>query len=328
MGQVSGGKTVIAVYDETAFKTPGTNGMRLPLSQFNLENQQKREKSQILSGYYGEARGVKGLQGVGGTIASEAGPESMGFWLKHLIGAPVSAPAGTAFKHTFVVGEGALDLPPGITFEEDFGAVLGSADHRVLRYSGCRINKGTFNFGTQGYIGLSFDVIGALMTAAAAPLDATLTDLGHSSWSVADIGIVLSSGAVIEVCFNNLSLGYTNNLDTDSYCINGGGVRDSLARGTVGLEGQATALFDSDALLKQTLADTDASLVVSLTRGTGDGTAGNEKLVLTVPALTFDPAGVPVTGPKGLRVQGNFTAHRTVGEIGLKAELWNAVETI
>lgn len=328
MGQVSGGKVAIGVYDEATYKQPGANGMRLPFSQFNLGNQQKREKSSILTGFYGESRGVKGLQGVGGTISTEAGPESIGFWLKHLIGAPTTAAAGGAFKHTFVVGEGAEDLPPGITFEEDFGAALGSATHRVLRYSGCRLNKGTFNFGAQGFIGMSFDVLGALMQPAAAPLDATLTDLGHTSWGVADIGIVLSSGATIEVCFNNLSLGYSNDLDPDSFCINGGGVRDSLARGKVGVEGQATALFDNDALLKQTLDDVDAALVTTLERGTGDGTAGNEKLVLTIPALAFDPTDVPVTGPRGLRVAGNFTAHRTTGEIGIKAELWNGQATL
>ena len=328
MGQVSGGKTVIGVYDEAVYKTPGANGIRLPFSQFNLATQQAREKSGILTGYYGASRGSLGLQGVGGTISSEAGPESIGFWLKHLIGKPATVAAGTAFKHTFVVGEDALDIPEGITFEQDFGTKLGSATHRVLRYSGCRLNKGTFNFGTQGFIGVSFDVLGALVTPDAAPLDATLTDLGHTSWSVSNTGIVLSSGSVIDVCFNNLSLGFGNDLDPDSYCINGGGVRDSLARGQVNADGQATGLFDSDALLKQAMSDVDASLVVTLTRGTGDGTVGNQKLALTIPAMTFDPTGVPVTGPRGLRVAGNFTAHRTTGEIGIKAELWNEQATI
>lgn len=324
MGQnISGGMVAVCVYPESPYKTPGANGTRLPFATFGLNNQQPRNKSAILSGYYGESRGILGLKGVSGSITTEAGPEDIGIWLKHLIGAPVSATAGSANKHTFLVGKDTADIPLGMSFEQDFGTALASATHRVLRYIGCRLNKGTFNFNTSGFIGCSFDVLGADVVPDDAPLDATPDDLGHTSWSITDVGIVLSAGSTIEVCLNSLQLNFNNDLDPDLYCISAGGVRDDLARGIVGCDGQLVGLFDSDALLKQTMADTDASLVVTCMRGTGDGTAGNEKLVLTVPALTFSPGSVPVNGPKGLRVTANFTAHRTTGEIGLKAELWN-----
>lgn len=330
MGAIPGGKVVIGAYDESPYKTANPNGLRLPYTQFNLSPQQERERSQILTGYYGESRGVLGRQGLSGSVDSEAGPESIGFWLKHLIGTPTSAASGGAFKHTFQVGDDLKDIPPGFMLEEDFGTVLASATHRVLRHTGCRINTGAFNFGTSGFIGLSFDVLGAQVTPAPAPLDATLTDLGHTSWSATNVAIVLSDAAAapILVCLNTLTLTHSNDLDADEYCITGGGVRDGAARGKVGATGQAVALFDTDALLKQALADTDASLVVTVQRGNGSGTAGNEKLVLTYPNIAFSPSGIAVSGPRGLRQTVNFTAHRTVGEIALKAELYNAQATV
>lgn len=328
MKGIPGSKVVLGLYDETPYKTAGASGVRMAFSQFNPQNQQARRASEVLSGYYGNARGVLGNKGVSGNLGTELGPETIGWLLKHLIGTPTTAAAGTAFHHTFAVGEGALDIPDGFTAEEDFGTALASATHRVMRYIGCRLGSGALNFGTDGFIGSSFDFLGADAQPFASPLDAALTDLGHTSFSVSNTGIVLSSGAAIPTCFRALALNFTNELDPDFFCLTGGGVRDDLPRSKFGVAVQGTALFDSDDLLKQTLADTDASLVTTVQRGTGDGTAGNEKLVITIPAMTFTPASVPVQGPRGLTLQANGTAHRTAGEIGITAELWNPQATL
>jgi hypothetical protein len=328
MGAIKGSKVVVGMYSEATYKTPGASGTRLAYASIGLQPNQARDKSAILSGYYGESRGVLGNQAPAGPIASECGPETIGLFLKHLIGAPVSAAAGSAFKHTFTVGEGANDIPPGFTLEEDFGTALASATHRVLRYLGCRLNNGSFNFGTSGFIGVNFDVLGAKIEAASAPLDSSLTDLGHTSFGAANTSIVLSSGTEVVCNKRELSLNIKNDLDPDWFNIGGGGIRADAPRGMVGLDGSLTGLFDSDALLKQVLADTDCSLVVALTRGTGVGTAGNEKLQITIPALTFAPAAPQVNGPRGILLPTTFSAHRTTGEIGIKAELWNAQATI
>lgn len=328
MSLITGGKTVIGAYDESAYKTATASGIRLPFSNFNITPQQPREKDPVMSGgYMGEARGVLGLKSVGGSVATSLAPESIGFWLKHLIGTPVTTTAGSAFKHTFNVGI-ATDVPPGITFEQDFGTALGSATHRVLRYIGCCINKGTLTFGNSGVIPVTFDVLGANIVPAATPSDATLTDLGHTAWSATNFGMVLSNGTTIDACIKSITCNHNNDLDGEQYCLSAGGIRDALPRGFVGADGQLVALFDNDELLKQTLADTDASIVITVQRGTGAGTAGNEKLVLTYPAVTFAPAGVPVTGPKGVSLTADWMAHRTSGEIGIKAELWNPQSSI
>lgn len=328
MSAIKGGKVTVGVYDESPYKTPGASGTRLAFTQFGIVPNQERNKSGILSGYYGESRGALGNKAPAGPIATECGPESIGFFLKHLIGAPVSAVAGSAFKHTFTVGEGANDLPPGFTSELDAGTALGSATHRVLRYLGCRLNNGSFNFGSNGFIGCSFDALAADWTAAATPLDTSLTDLGHTSFGATNTSIVLSNGSELVCAKRELALNFKNDLDPDWFNIGGGGVRGDAPRGMVGLDGTLTGLFDSDVLLKQALADTDASLVIALTRGTGLGTAGNEKLQFTIPSLAFTPTGPKVEGPRGLLLPTTFSAHRTTGEIGIKAELWNAQATI
>ena len=54
----------------------------------------------------------------------------------------------------------------------------------------------------------------------------------------------------------------------------------------------------------------------------------DDSLQITIPALTFAPAAPQVNGPRGILLPTTFSAHRTTGEIGIKAELWNAQATI
>ena len=88
------------------------------------------------------------------------------------------------------------------------------------------------------------------------------------------------------------------------------------------------AYFDTAALLNKAAADLDASLVITLTKGTGAGTAGNETLEITVPALVFSREKPAIDGPRGLKQNFTFTSHRTIGETGVNAVLTNALAAV
>lgn len=330
MASVPGSKVVVVAYDETTYKNTAVSpdGLRLSFAQFGVVPDQGRDNSEVLSGFRGRNRSVLGNRSVAGPVQHEVGPESIGFWLKHLIGAPDTTGSGP-YEHVFEVGEGASALPPGITFEQDFTNRIGTPG-RYMRYSGCRINRAGFTFNPGGFIAVNFDVIGADWdNSAVAPLDATPTDVGHSSFSAVNVTIALSDGGgPINICLKNLVLNWENDLDPDQFCISQGGVRDAMDEGFVTISGQITALFDHASVLNKILSDTDATMVITISRGTGDGTAGNEKLVIEIPALVFSASAPAINGPRGLEVQADFTAHRTSGEIGAKATLDNAQATI
>lgn len=329
MSGVSGARVTIGAYDEATYKNVGgsPSGRRLYYSNFNVQPQAGRTVSEVLSGYRGRARSVLDRRSVGGQIATELGPETIGWWLQHLIGTPTTTGTGP-YTHTFAVGDGAQALPPGITFEQDFTSKI-AAPGRYMRYKGCRIARGSMTINPNGFIPVSFDVLGADWdNEGTAPLDATLTDTGHRSFSAANVAVALSDGSAIDVCLRSLTLNWSNDLDEDQFCISAGGVRDGLDEGFVSLDGQVTALFDSEAFLRKTLADTDAQLVVTLQRGSGNGTAGNEQLVWTIPDLVFAPTAPTVAGPRGLLMQANWNAHRSSGEIGSTVVLKNALATV
>lgn len=323
---VRGTAVKVGCYNETAFKTVGgsPSGELLYFTSFGLQPSQGRSASNILSGFRGRTRGTLAEKSVAGAIATELAAESVCFLLKHLIGTPTTTGASAPFTHAFEVGEGAKALPPGASFEIDYGATISGAG-RYVHYKGCRINQATFTFTPNGPIVASFEVLGADWAAnQVAPLDATLTDPGHNSFSATHIGVVLSDGSTLDVCFNQLTLVWNNDLDDSQYCISAGGVRDSLDEGFVTVSGQVTALFDNAVLLNKILADGDASLVITVQRGTGAGTVGNEKVVFTIPKIAFDVTAPTVTGPRGVTLQANWSAHRESAEIGAKVEVFNA----
>lgn len=330
MGNVTGALTRIIGWNETTWNTtPGTPSARLiPVVSFGLRANEERETDPTLSGYRGQQRSSAGKREVSGAIAITVAPETIGFWLANLIGAPTTTGASAPYTHTFEVDPtGAGALPVGMGFEVDYGAGISGAG-RYIVYSGVRINQMTLNLPANGNITAQIDVLGANFDADnVASLDATPTDTGHNVWKAQKAEVVFDAGA-LSVCLESLQVTLGNDLDPDRWCVGHGGIRHDLPEGQFIASGQAVAYFDSAALMNKALNDTDAALVITLTKGTGAGTAGNEELEITIPALVFAANTPAVDGPRGLKLQADFTAHRTIGEVGVTAVLKNALATV
>lgn len=329
MGNATGALTRITAFTETDYNTPpaAPDGKLIAVQSFGLRAAEARETDPTLSGFRGQSRSTAGRRDVSGAILVSIAPQTIGLWLAHLIGRPVTTGAGP-YTHTFAVdpnGPGAL--PAGLMFETDYGVGI-TAPGRYVRYNGVRLNQGTFQFPSSGPPTLSMDALGANFGAAATtPLDATPTDAGHSAWSAKQIALEFDDGA-LQVCMESLSLVMGNDLDADRWCVGNGGTRHDLPEGSFIVTGQSVQFFDTPALMNKALSDADAKIKVTLTRGTGLGTAGNESLVITIPLAVFEANTPAVDGPKGLKLQANFTAHRGVGEIGVTAVLKNALATV
>lgn len=330
MGNVTGALTRIIGWPEATWNTtPGTpNGRLIPVVSFGLRANEERETDPTLSGYRGQQRSSAGKRDVAGPINITVAPETIGFWLANLIGTPTTAGVAAPYTHSFAVNPtGAGALPPGIGFEVDYGAGITGAG-RYIVYSGARINQMTLNLPANGNITAQIDILGANFDADnVATLDGTPTDTGHNVWK-AQKALVVFDGGALSVCLESLQVSLGNDLDADRWCVGNGGIRHDLPEGQFIASGQAVAYFDTAALMNKALNDTDASLVITLTKGTGAGTAGNEELVITIPALVFAANTPAVDGPRGLKLQADFTSHRTTGETGVTAVLKNALATV
>lgn len=325
MTQATGAKSrIIAVTETTYNEVPASPSAELMYVQtFTLKPAATREQDPTLSGYRGQARGVLGRKEVSGQATISLAPGSIGFWLKHLFGVPTTTGEGP-YTHTFSLANA---LPAGILFETDYGSAIAGAG-RYIRYGGTRINQVAFQFQTSGTPSATIDLVGSSSDATAlATLDDTPTDGGHAAWGVGNISLLLDNGDT-EVCLESFSPTFSNDLDTDLWCINNGGQRHDLPEGQFVVNGSGVAQFDTPALLNKALNDEDLAIQVMLSRGTGDGSANNESLVLTIPLSTIDQTAPEISGPRGLKMSFNFVAHRVSGELGVTAVLKNQRATV
>ena len=324
MSQATGALTkILGVTQDTLKEEPAAPDAEvLYVRTLDYDTRRPLEQDATLAGgFRGQLRGARGRIDGSGTAVVTLGT-SIAFWLKHLIGAPTTTGASSPYTHTFQVGSGANALPPALLLETDFSSRI-AVPGRYVRAQDIRIASATFAFSTQSaFQQATFNLVGATeKTTPADPIDATPGDNGHAGFSIAGLSLVLDAGAT-EVCVETLNFTWSNDLDTDLYCINDGGQRHDLPEGQVQISGDGVAQFDTPALLTKAMNDSNLALAITLQRGTGAGTLGNEQLVFTIPLSVIEAPTPAISGPRGLKQNFTFQAFRNGGsEIGVTAVL-------
>lgn len=320
--QARGTQTTVALFEEDTFGADPSvpDGQLLYHTGTGLSKQQNLLDSATITAARGKAKPFKGNINDSGAIGMELSAESIGTLLKHTMGDNTTTGAGP-YSHALKIG----DLPLSLTVEVDYGASQAGAS-RFLKHQGCRVNSAAFEFPTEGACTASFDMVGANAVPSATALDATLTDNGETTFSSFEASIEEGGAgiAIVKTCSINIS----NELDQDSYVIGSGGKRVALPEGQAMVTGSITALFAGTALLDKALAGTTSSLKITLSRGDGLGSAGNESIEFDIPNLVYEVATPPVDGPGGILITLPFKAFASGAELGMNITLKNAVAAI
>lgn len=301
MAQVTGSNCKL-IYDvETTFGTTPTSPASI-LAYFKDEGfAQDIEliNSNIIRGNRNPTQPVAGNKSIKGSLSTELAPFGQALLLKHLMGA-VTTTGATEFTHVFKVGS----LPTSLCFEKQFTDLT-----KFFLYNGVRVAKASFDFKPAGFVDTSFEFVGQKETVSGTSIDATPTDLGHSPFEGFQAAILeggSSIGTVTAVKFD-----IDNDIQTDLYTIGGGGLVHSLPEGVVKVSGSMTAIFDSTTLYDKAVAGTESSLKISLTKGTGLGTAGNESIEFLIPELRFKASTPVIKDSKGIMLELPFEAYYT-----------------
>lgn len=322
MAQVKGNQATFALFEETTYGSdPGTpDGQKIYCTGFGLQMSRALHTSTTINGTRGKERPVQGNKDVTGSIGMEVSAQGTGTLLKHALGSNTTTGVNP-YTHTITCG----DLPVGLTLEKDHGSVI-SGSGRYEKFNGCRVGSLSMSFPEDGYPTMSLDIVGADGVYAASALDATLTDNGHTSFAAADMTIEEGGSSIAYVRSAEINL--DNELDTDSYVIGGAGKRRALPEGDSMITGTITALFEDITLLNKARNNTASSLKITLSRGDGLGSAGNESIEVLVQNLDFEVSGTPVEGPAGVEVTLPFQAYKSGSDLGLQIIVKNAVATI
>jgi len=300
MPQATGANAQVIYQAEATFgvTNPSPDAIRLPIISESISQKRNLIKSNVIRSSRNPVKPKQGNKDVGGSIPTELNP-FMGILLHHLMGANVTTGAGANKTHTMKIGA----LPVSMSIEKGF---LDLAAPQYFIANGCRINKGSFEIAPEGPLPVTFDYLGKKITASGASFDSTPVDYGHLGWDMSEV-VMLEGGGAIGVG-SNLKFDVTNDLDGGMYVIGGGGERRAIPEGSTLIEGALIALFEDMVLLNKAINFTETSITATLTRGTGDGTAGNEYLQFLLEELIYGEATPLITGPKGILVELPFSA--------------------
>ena len=301
MPQAQGSNTKI-IYDQEATygTTPGAPASKvLPFISESLSQTRALVRTMVMRGNRNLTKPTRNVKDVGGNIKTELDPY-MGILLKHLLGTNSDSGGGPNYTHTIKVAP----LPVSLCIEKQFTDLTTP---EYFLYNGCRIDKGSFAFKPDGYVDLSLDFKGQKETVAGSSFHASPTDLGHVPFETYELTLKEGGSTIAYVA--DLKFDVSNNLDGSNYVLGGAGQRPALPAGKVAVTGTLTALFQDVTLYTKATALTETSIEAILTRGTGDGTAGNELLDILIPELVYEQKAPPIEGDKGILVELAFSAY-------------------
>lgn len=311
--QVSGSDIVVALYDEAEYGvTPDTPaGRAVCFSSFNLQPNEELLTDDTICASNGRGVPRPGRGGVapGGSVRVAVAPEHVGFWLRHLLGEPVTTGAGP-YTHVFTPG----DLPVGFIAEKDYTAKIAS---KVERFTGLKIDGATFSFPAKGYVTADYTLMGKGHLIASAPLDASLDAVpGHTPFSNAHLTVQEGGSDLCQAVSGSLSI--ANNLDGDNYTLCSGGTRYAIGAGEVAISGSLDLVFESFDQLDKAYAATETTVRFAATNGANS-------LTFLVNHADLTRMSPPIETKRGINITLSFTGFASGADVGLLATLVNSV---
>jgi hypothetical protein len=305
---VLGSAVNVALYDEVTYKstTSVTKGMLAYYTECSLGASRNNVQPNTISSDRSRPRPGAGNIDLSGNLNVEMAPETIGFFLRHILGAPTTTGAGAPYTHTFRPAE----LPVGMIVERDWTDNIAS---KVEHFLGCRVAQATIDIPQEGAATLQMQLQGAKYAIASAVLDGTLDDPGHTGWFAPDCTVKVGGSTATNV--KSVQFTIANNMDTGRYALGSGGERLDLPEGFADVSGSVTAIVDTtlfSAYIDKAVARTDTALEVILTFGNGlGGSAGNENLSIKLDHAQIELATPPISSPGGMEVNFNFTGYKS-----------------
>jgi hypothetical protein len=239
---------------------------------------------------------ARGSYEVGGDLSFEAHPFIQRL-LHYALGSVVSTNNSTYYEHVFKIGS-----LPSFVYEKGFTDL-----DKYFVYNGCKIGSLKMSGKADGFIDGSISIMGAKETIKTVSFDDNGIDDAFTPFDAYEAVIsesVTPLGTVTEWDFN-----IDNSLDGGSYVIDGTGERYSLPARRAKVTGKITCLFEDTTMYDKAIANTETALNIVLTKGTGAGTAGNEKLSIYFDELILKPSSPVIGGDQGVVVDFDFEAY-------------------
>lgn len=210
-----------------------------------------------------------------------------------------TTPGEGIYTHEFTIGS----LP-------SFGYEKGFTDiSKYFLYNGCKISSMAIDCPQEGFISGRFEIMGKKETTGSSSVDASAVENTFAPFDAFGAEIQRGGSAIAIVTAINFTL--DNSLDGSNYVIDRSnpGERYALPARKASVKGTLTAIFEDTTLYDLAIANTETALSLELMRGTGAGTAGNEKLTFYMDEIKFQPKSPGIRGDQGILIELGFEAY-------------------
>jgi hypothetical protein len=310
MAQIRGFSEQLLFVKESVFReTPGTvSAVRLPFESSSVKSSQPLNESDTHTGTRHRTAPWLGNISVSGDVVVPLDARNIGYWLMLALGTPATTGAGP-YTHTFSPG----DTLPSAALESGFSV---PSSHYSL-FNGCKVNQLSLSFGGEQKLTATASIMGATETPGTTSMDDAPTD--HIVERFANIQSSINEGGSQSAVITGLDITLANDMDGEPI-IGSGGVVSDLVEGWCTVTGTVKALFTNQALYNKAINGTESSIEVTLTTGA-------HSLVLTLPEIRYERAGLERNGAKGVYVSLPFSAYYAdaAGGTTIKAVLENDV---
>lgn len=288
MPQATGRSAELRIGFESTFgETPGSPAtFKVPFSKLNIGEKQNQNESSVMTGSRNPQKPFRGFKSVDGSVSVPLDTVAFGYWLKALFGSPTTTGTGP-YTHEYKIGS---SVPSLFTEKAHTDLTL------FYLFNGVKANGFSVSFGGDSELLADVQLVGKKETKGTSEV-ATATDKTDGA-NFEPFEATLSGATSVK----NVSLNYTNNLDTDQYTLDNGAEVGDIPEGMAGVSGSFTALFEDDSLLAAARDQTEMSLTVTVSDGTNS-------IAFAINELELEPTDVPIDTPKGLTQSFNFKAY-------------------
>lgn len=320
---VMGAQVTTNLIPETTYGVLGAEAYALPRVTHNVKPKQELVTDPTLTGGLMRTKPTLGKKDPGGSLNTIINHSTIGMLLKRLMGTCTTTGTGP-YEHTFSISKDVHSFG----LEDDFTNALTT--HRFMRMLGCIISGAQFDLKNDGNHTAAFNVIAQDWAKEATAVDGTPTALGHMGFDGSDLsGTIEIDGTVVDLCLRSLQLGVNNNNTTDAFCLFSGGKRTGAGKSIVDFTVQYTADLDSNTAIRTVLDGEEHKLTATLSRGTGDGSAGNESLTFNWMRFVNSVDAPGVQGPNGLLVTASGQGYQSAtGAADFTIVLKNSIATV
>ena len=287
MAQAQGVQSYLGIQKETTFGVaPGVPALlKLPFSSESISKSVGLDANDHITSGRNPRQPRRGTVDVAGSINF-----NLGFYPGQIFLGALGSVVTADSTHTIKIGS----QLPSFTLEKGFTDV-----NQFFLYHGCKINRFALTASQSGFQKCSIDIMGASETASGDSFHSGMTDLGDAPLDGFMLSAITEGGAAI-ASLTEATLEISNNLDGDTFVLGGGGTRKAINDGLATVSGTIKGFFEDLILYNKAVNNTESSLALTYQSGNGDGSAGNEKLIITIPELVYSVKTPAISGPQGI----------------------------